>query len=191
MSWRSLDLPWRMAQFPTDNFLYTQTTRESVATRIRQLRKSRGWTLADVEIASRGKIKAVVIGSYERGDRSMSVERAIEIADLFGLPLSEFLSTPTTRPAATGNNSRNFPNIVIDLRKAKRANFADQESGPQLSLFLAWIIGLRQDWNGEVLSLRKSDIDIMALLMFKTPREVVDWLIKHHYLISAGDQALT
>lgn len=185
------DLPWRMNQSPAPNSLYLQASRESIAARIRQLRKGRGWTLADVEIASRGKIKAVVIGSYERCDRSMSIERAIEIADLFDVPLSEFLCPPARRPTATNSNSADLPNIVIDLRRAKNASFADEVPGRQFSLFLAWIISLRQDWNGEVLSLRKSDLDIMALLMFKTPHEVTEWLVKNQILIGAHEQVLS
>jgi len=170
--------------------LYIQASRESVAARIRQLRKGRGWTLADVERASHGKIKAVVIGSYERCDRSMSIERAIEIADLFDVPLAEFLTVPSKRPSETSLASGGISTLVIDLRKAKNAPFADQILGRQFSLFLAWIIGLRQDWNGEVLSLRKTDLDTMALLMFKSPNEVIQWLRQNQLLIGAGEPTL-
>ncbi|NBO16830.1 MAG: DNA-binding protein, partial [Actinobacteria bacterium] len=37
------------------------------AQRLRDIRKSKGWSLQDVEHHSNGKWKAVVIGSYERG----------------------------------------------------------------------------------------------------------------------------
>lgn len=116
----------------------------------------------------------------------MSVERAIEIADLFNIPLSELLCepTPVASHAASANSYENA-RIVIDLRRADSANFAEEENARSFALFLAWIVGLRQDWNGEVLSLRRSDIDTLALLMFKNPEAVMNWLTKYHLLIAA------
>ena len=121
----------------------------------------------------------------------MSVERAIEIADLFNIPLSELLCEPTPiSPSEPGRSvtSVGIPeraSIVIDLRRAQSANLEEGDATRAFSLFLAWIVGLRQDWNGEVLSLRKSDVDILALLMFKNPDAVMIWLEKYHLLISA------
>lgn len=174
---------------PATHLLFEQASPKSIAARMRKLRKARGWTLADVEIQSQGRIRAVVIGSYERGDRSMSVERAIEIADLFNIPLAELLCEPSaigSRAASTPSaNSAKSATIVIDLRGAEKAIFEEKETARSFALFLAWIVGLRQDWNGEILSLRRSDLDTLALLMFKNPSEVMIWLKKYHLLIAA------
>jgi transcriptional regulator with XRE-family HTH domain len=76
---------------------FTQPTPESVATRLRTIRKSRGWTLHDIENRTGGSIKAVVMGSYERGTRAISLARALELANLFAIPISELLSEPSLR----------------------------------------------------------------------------------------------
>jgi transcriptional regulator with XRE-family HTH domain len=75
----------------TNTTQFIQPTSATVALRIRALRKARGWTLHDVESRSSGSIKAVVMGSYERGSRALSLARSIEIANLFGIPLANLL----------------------------------------------------------------------------------------------------
>ena len=50
---------------------------EEVAHAIRLARKQKGWTLKEVEEQSQGRWKAVVIGSYERCDRALSLNKAI------------------------------------------------------------------------------------------------------------------
>jgi hypothetical protein len=42
--------------------------------------------------------------------------------------------------------------------------------------FLQQILRMRQDWNGEVISLRKSDIATLALLFVEDEEEVMRWL---------------
>ena len=48
-------------------------------------------SLQDVQQASRGKWKAAVVGAYERGDRNVTVARLSELADFYGVPVSEIL----------------------------------------------------------------------------------------------------
>jgi transcriptional regulator with XRE-family HTH domain len=59
------------------------------AERLRVIRKSKGWSLQDVENHSNGKWKAVVIGSYERGDRAISLKKAISLMEFYQVPVSE------------------------------------------------------------------------------------------------------
>lgn len=162
---------------------FTQSTQQSIALRIRRFRKSRGWTLAAAEKASGGTIKAVVLGSYERGDRSMSVERAIDIANLFKVPLAELLTEPQLHSQSTNEGDDDRQKIVIDLRRTTEANLPRSTISDQFCLFLAWITGLRQDWNGEVLSLRRADLDVLSLMMFKSPESVLEWMQRNRLLI--------
>ena len=73
---------------------FSQPTPETVALRLRSIRKSRGWTLHDIETKSSGSIKAVVMGSYERGTRAISLARALELANLFAIPIADLLGGP-------------------------------------------------------------------------------------------------
>ena len=71
-----------------------------VQTNLRKIRRSKGLTLHQVEVLSNGKYKSVVVGSYERGHRSISVSRLIELAELYEVPITEFFgASSTTQPA--------------------------------------------------------------------------------------------
>ena len=69
------------------------------ADKLRMIRKSKGWSLQDVERNSNGKWKAVVIGSYERSDRAISLRKAISLMEFYQVPISELFPqiTPEVR----------------------------------------------------------------------------------------------
>ena len=58
---------------------------------LRQARSHAGMSLGAVEQASGGKWKAVVVGSYERGDRAITVPRLLELAAFYGVPVADLL----------------------------------------------------------------------------------------------------
>lgn len=150
---------------------FNQPTPESVAKRLRQIRKSRGWTLHDIERRSNGSIKAVVMGSYERGMRAISLVRAIELADLFEMPISELLGDPT-RPSYA-----ELPFQRFDLRQVGRLTDSLQDQKViQLHNYLAAIAQRRGDWNGEILTLRATDLDTLTLLMEMGQNQLLNWL---------------
>jgi transcriptional regulator with XRE-family HTH domain len=53
----------------------------SLGARLRSIRQQQGLSLQGVEGKSHGRWKAVVVGSYERGDRAVTVSRLAELAD--------------------------------------------------------------------------------------------------------------
>ncbi len=57
-----------------------------ICVKIRQLRKASGLTLADVE--RRHGVKAIVLASWERGDRHPSIEAVDAVLGFFGLHLA-------------------------------------------------------------------------------------------------------
>jgi transcriptional regulator with XRE-family HTH domain len=81
---------------------------------LREVRRARKWSLADFEKASHGRIKAVVLGSYERGSRSVSVAKLQAIAEVYGVPISAFFTKNYVE-----NSSLDVPNVIIDLRKLR------------------------------------------------------------------------
>jgi len=122
-------------------------TIEHVASSIRKVRKSKGWTLKDVEEASGGKWKAVVIGSYERCDRALSLNKAIGLANFYQVPLDELLGI--TPPAELKSDR-----ITFDIRKIRESQ---EPSLKSLQNFISTLCTARRDWNGEVLSVRGAD----------------------------------
>ena len=63
----------------------------SVCRNLRAIRNARGLSLFDVEVASNGVISAIALGSYERGDRMLSVSKALLIADFYGVSAAQIL----------------------------------------------------------------------------------------------------
>jgi len=157
-------------------------TQESIAVRIRKIRKDRGWSLADVEKRSKGKFKAVVLGSYERGDRTMSIKRAIDLANLYGVPL-HYLVQEEQIPIMVRRNP-----LILDLRRLN-SRVGSNEKTRLLSTFVAWISQQRNDWNGEVMSLREGDLSLLGLLLFSSQVEVEDWLKAENFLFTGPSQS--
>ena len=127
---------------------------------LREIRLSKKWSLRDFEIASGGRIKDVVLGSYERGSRSISVSKLTIIAATYCVPMSAFFPIePKIQP-------ENPPErVIIDLRKLRSALLTPQtRTVLLLDQFTKGIITQRNDWNGEVLSLRASDLQILLIM---------------------------
>lgn len=168
--------------FEKPSRLFRQTSPADIATCLRAIRKGRGLSLAQVEKLSHGAIKAVVLGSYERSDRSLSVTRAIEIADLYGVPLTHLLGSSPEQLLPDSQRNR----IVIDLRRASRLSSLEVEAKEKIRIFttfIAWIASQRSDWNGEVLSLRRNDLSTLALLTFTSESAVIDWLVQEKLIL--------
>jgi len=131
---------------------------EEIAARLRSIRLSRNLTLSDIEIKSHKKLRAVALGSYERGDRTLSVKKAAQLSDFYEVPLSYLLTGLSPTQATTHT-------ITLDLRRVRELSaLANNQTLTQKILFsfTFGIIKERQDFNGEILSLRKSDIDFLT-----------------------------
>ena len=59
--------------------------------RLRAARRQRGWSLGEVESYTKGEYKASVVGAYERGERAISVQRFVRIAEIYGVPAADLL----------------------------------------------------------------------------------------------------
>ena len=164
--------------------LARMTTIELVSSRVRAIRIAKGLTLHEVEVASKRRIRAVVLGSYERGDRTLSVRMAIVIAQFYGVPLSYLLEEPE-KPAGKANP------VTLDLRRF-RVIMAESTFSPRINsalhssiTFTGEIIKLRNDWNGELISLRNSDLTFLAASIGIHQRELEEILRSHRLLIEA------
>jgi len=132
---------------PYGHSMSIDTELDTLHNRLRQIRESQGLTLQQVSARSKGQISSIALGSYERGDRSISARKILQIAQLYNIPVTE-LFTPTEKTLQTGR-------VVIDLRKLTQT---EDPIGKQLLIVLKRIVAMRRDWNGEVISLREGDI---------------------------------
>lgn len=153
-----------------------------ITSSLRRIRRAKSLSLSDVERLSNGALKAVVLGSYERGTRSLSVQRAIQIANLYEVPLEVLL----TGESAGGADF--VERVILDLRRVKAAKedamtAHDLTNLESLRRFLAGITLLRNDWNGEVISLRIGDIEALVLLAGVSHERYLKWLEDRSFLL--------
>jgi transcriptional regulator with XRE-family HTH domain len=155
---------------------------KTLGARLRAIRTQQALSLHGVEERSRGRWKAVVVGSYERGDRSVTVQKLAELAEFYGIPVSELLpgdATPT--PLAPS------PKLVIDLERM--GQLPKDKAGP-LARYVATIQSQRGDYNGRVLSIRQEDLRSLAVIYDKSPIDLTEELISWGVLDSEARGAV-
>jgi transcriptional regulator with XRE-family HTH domain len=147
-----------------------------IAASLRAVRKTKGLTLKEVETKSGGVWKAVVIGSYERCDRALSVKKAINLANFYQVPLDELLGLSVENKVSPNGK------ITLDIRSAINSTSSDSNL-EHLRNFLTLLCAKRRDWNGEVLSIRNSDLTTIALLTNRDEASAYEWLASNHLLL--------
>src|SRR3954453_20980904 len=142
---------------------------KQLGAKLRAIRTQQGLSLHGVEEKSQGRWKAVVVGSYERGDRAVTVQRLSELAEVYGVPVNELL--PERLAVIAVEQS---PRIVIDL---ERLTGVPREQGAPLARYAATIQSQRGDYNGRVLSIRHEDLRSLAVIYDATPTSLTEQLI--------------
>ncbi len=139
---------------------------KALGARLRAIRQQQGLSLYGVEQKSRGRWKAVVVGSYERGDRAVTVSRLAELAEFYGVPLQELLPG---RSSTFGAGTEPSTRLVLDL---ERLGEIELEEASLLARYVASIQAQRGDYNGRVLSIRQEDLRTLAVLYDTPPSEL-------------------
>lgn len=155
---------------------------KALGERIRDIRHQKQMSLQAVEQKSGGKWKAVVVGSYERGDRAVTVQKLAELADFFEVPLSVLLPGSGS---ATPDERR--PRLVIDLERLSRL---PEEQAGLLVRYVNAIQRERNDYNGRVLSIRAEDLRTLAVIYDKPQALLAEDLIEWGVLNPEARKAL-
>jgi transcriptional regulator with XRE-family HTH domain len=137
----------------------------ALQSRLRAVRVSKDLTLAQVSSLSKGSISAIALGSYERGDRSLSTQKLFEISQIYGVPVVELLSSPS-KGIASGR-------VIIDLRKLSQNQDWSTEAPLKI---IQRIAAMRHDWNGEVISLRSTDVTLLKIFADYSEEEIDTFL---------------
>src|SRR3954467_1924099 len=143
---------------------------KALGQRLRAIRMQQGLSLHGVEEKSKGRWKAVVVGSYERGDRAVTVQRLAELAAFYSVPVSELL--PDSAPSGAAEPP---PRLIIDLEKLQVV--PAEKAGP-LARYAATIQAQRGDYNGRVLSIRNEDLRSLAIIYDMTPGDLSEQLVE-------------
>jgi transcriptional regulator with XRE-family HTH domain len=145
---------------------------EYVGDRLRAIRRQKGFSLHDVEARSNQEFKASVLGAYERGERAISVSRLIRLAELYRVPPDQLLP-----------RSQQEGDVDIDLVRAEgtaegftidlvRLHDTDDADAAVIARYAATIQLQRQDFNGQMLTIRHDDLRVLAAVMGRSPEEL-------------------
>lgn len=154
----------------------------AIGARLRRVRHQQGLSLADVQSHSEGRWKAVVVGAYERGDRTITLTRLAQLAEFYDVPLADLLPDPTTdiRP----DDGRVTLNLAaLDAAPARTELTV-------LSRYASQVARNRGDHNGRVLTLRAGDLETVALVVDMTGPQLREQLQEHGVLFSFDDAGL-
>jgi transcriptional regulator with XRE-family HTH domain len=149
----------------------------SLGARLRAIRVQQGLSLHGVEKKSGGRWKGVVIGSYERGTRAVTVQRLAELASFYGVPVAQLLPEGSSAAAA----AESAPRLVLDLVRLQELPAA--EAAP-LARYTASLQAQRGDYNGRVMSIRHDDLRSLAVIYDDSPSHLTERMVSWGVLSS-------
>jgi len=144
----------------------------AVGRRLRAVRAQQRLSLYGVERKSGGRWKAVVVGSYERGDRAVTVARLAELAEFYGVPIGELLPQGDEPAGARGGETSG---LVLDLQQL--LNLRTDDVAP-LIRYARSIQRQRGDYGNRVLSIRGEDLRVLALMYDSSVDQLIDRLLR-------------
>uniref|UniRef100_UPI00037B19FF transcriptional regulator n=1 Tax=Parafrankia elaeagni TaxID=222534 RepID=UPI00037B19FF len=140
-----------------------------------------GLSLQKLEATSDGRWTTAAVGSYERGDRMISIENLGQLAAFYDVPIHAFL--PDGRPDPLPPRTTR---VVLNLPALARVQTED--AGP-LRRWVAAIQRERGDYAGRVLSIRHDDLRALATLYTLDHTQLLDMLRRWEALDPTSDVA--
>ena len=144
-----------------------------VGERLRAIRRQKGLSLHDVEARSSLEFKASVLGAYERGERAISVPRLLRLAEIYEVPADQLLPRELEGEIslvdANGGAFDMNSGFTIDL---VRLHELDDPDAHILDRFATSLQRERQDFNGRMLTIRRSDLRVLASCMGRSLEEL-------------------
>lgn len=141
---------------------------QRLGARLRAIRRQQGLTLHEVEARSGGRWKAVVVGSYERGDRAISVTKLARLASFYDVPLHDLL--PDEQAPDTPGTSASGARVCLDLTRL--STDPDDAVLTAMTRYVRRIQISRGDYNGRILTIRHDDLRAISHAFGLEPGDV-------------------
>jgi transcriptional regulator with XRE-family HTH domain len=138
---------------------------EAVGEALRRARQSRGLTLRGAAERSRGTFKASSLGAYERAERKISLERFCDLATLYSILPDRLIALALELLDPQGRQS-----VVLDLNRMSNIPSPERRL---VAEFVHRIRDRRHDLLSDLITLRSSDLQTMALLAGLRPRALL------------------
>ncbi len=152
---------------------------ELVGEKLRRMRQDRAMSLQDVCERSGGSFVVSTLSAYERGKRSLSLERLCELAEIYGqspMSLLDIESDSAFPRSATSN-------APLRIRLDYLDRLSPEERKP-LESYLAFLRDLRNDPSREMLTIRKENLAYLSALYGVRPQALKDYLEKEGILLT-------
>ena len=149
---------------------------QALGARLRAVRAGQGLTQRGVENMSGGRWKAVVIGSYERGERAVSVTNLAALAAFYGVQTADLLPEQESAEPVASRSAH----MVIDLEKLLQ--MPRRQAGP-LAQYAAAIQSQRGIRQGPTLHINTEDLQSLAVIYNVRMDELIVRLVNLGVLI--------
>jgi hypothetical protein len=123
-------------------------------------------TLRDVGTRSGGRFKPTAVAAYERGERSISLQRFCELAELYEMASERLLAQIIWRISGR-------PKPTIDRAKVPELPMREREA---LQSFVQEVRRLRGDHDDETITFRVQDLEVLATASGNKLEEFLDHL---------------
>ena len=145
---------------------------EQVGERLRNIRVQKGRSLHDIEVQSGGEFKASVLGAYERGERSISVNRLQRLAMFYGVRVDGLLPRIGLQPTEPAAWAMTLPDegLCIDLQALALRREPEARALEQFVIILQM---QRGDYGGKMLTIRREDVRVLAAVFDRSPEELL------------------
>jgi transcriptional regulator with XRE-family HTH domain len=163
---------------PGDETVANDGYAKALGTRLRAVRMQQHLSLHGVERKSGGRWKAVVVGSYERGDRAVSVQRLSELAEFYGVPVGDLLPPEETQITVERGGTP-LSRIVLNL---DRVSDLSQGESDILRRFASSIQRQRGEVGARSLSVRYEDLRTLALMYDMSIENLTERLVRWQVL---------
>jgi transcriptional regulator with XRE-family HTH domain len=131
---------------------------------LRQVRRSRGLTLKQASVLTGGALRPTSIAGYERGERSISLERLLRLARAYDVRPARLVGEITRRIDGA-------PPHRIDLTAAEGLGNTE---GMLVVDFAHEVSGLRGEPSAPTIVLRAGDLEVPAAASGRRPQEFLE-----------------
>jgi transcriptional regulator with XRE-family HTH domain len=152
---------------------------ELVGEKLRRMRQDRGLSLQEVCSRSGGSFVVSTLSAYERGKRSLSLERLCELAEIYGQSPMSLLDLEDS-PEFQRSLSNTSP---LRIRLESLDRLQPEERRP-LETYLSFLRELRNDPSRDLLTIRKEDLAYLSALYGVRPQALKDYLEKEGVLLT-------
>ena len=152
---------------------------ELVGEKLRRMRQDRNMSLQEVCSRSGGSFVVSTLSAYERGKRSLSLERLCELAAIYGqspMTILDIEDEPEFQRALTTNGP-------LRIRLDSLQRLSEEERKP-LETYLSFLRELRNDPARDMLTIRKEDLNYLSGLYGVRPQALKDYLEREGILLT-------